>query len=470
MRSIKRISAIMLVVLMLFSFAGCVLNEEKDATAVVATVNGVEYLKSDFNDFYTFYLFRQEVYGSPITGTDAEMESYKLGMFDEYILRLVLREDCIANGAEPDTETISKSVTELMDKIDSLEDKDKVLKKYGYKEEDINAIAEEKLTLLDYVRPFQTKNLDNSFGTTIAATVGETKIPMSTFYYYVLANYLMSADGDPYDTDAFYSKMYTYMMTGAKSLQYVKDNNLEIPQETITEMESSISMLDLYGLRSAAKEIFFLTDTQIDEAVVFMVNALAAQDVILNKFGDDAEFTDAELKTYYETSIDKYDKSTVKAYHILTEDKDFVQSMYDETGKTADGFMAVYEKYGKDEKVREATDLGEFGRGKMVDEFEDCAFGLKAGEIGMCDTEFGTHIVYVYESNITETTFESAKDEVYEDYKADHIEYFGQSHIDNLLSTYEDEEGDFRITPVELLVKYLYEKYDVKIDSDVAGR
>ncbi len=470
MKSIKKIVSLLMALLLVMSITGCVLNEEKDAKAVVATVGGKDYLKSDFNDFYTFYLFRQEAYGYPITGTEQQMADNKLSMFEEYVMRLVMKEECTAAGVDVSASTIESSVAELMEQLNAKEDKDAILKKYGYTEADIQGIATEMITLLDYVSPFLTNNLDNSFGSKIAATVEGTEIPMSTFYYYTLVNYISSTQGDPFDPQNYYPTVYKYIVAGQKSIEYVTDQGLTIPEETKEEMKNTLAMLDLYGLSDYAKNTFFLTDDQINEAVEFTVNALSAQDVILEKFGDDADFTEEELKAYYDASASSYDKSYVKAYHILTEDKDFAQTMYDETGKTADGFMAVYEKYGKDEKVKEATDLGDFNRGEMVDEFEECAFGLKAGEVGICETQFGTHIVYVYESNITDTSYEDVKDQVLEDYRADHIEYFGQSHLNECIEGYKDTEGEYRIIPSDLLKEYLYGKYDVKVDTKAAGR
>jgi parvulin-like peptidyl-prolyl isomerase len=235
-------------------------------------------------------------------------------------------------------------------------------------------------------------------------------------------------------------------------------------------MRDSIAMLDLYGLSDYAKNVFFLTDSQINDAVEFTVMALSSQEVILNKYGEDAEFTEEELKAYYNSSSSKYNASYVKAYHILTEDKAFAEEMLKETGNTADGFMAVFEKYEKDERVTQAIDLGKFGYGQMVAEFEECAFALKEGEVGICDTEFGTHLVYVYESNITDTTYEDVKDQVLADYTADFIQYFGQSHLDEMISTYEDVAGDYDIIPADLLTEYLYNKYSVKVDKKVGSR
>ncbi len=477
MKSTRKIVSLLLAVFMMLSFAGCVLNEEKDATAVVATVNGVEYLKSDFNDYYSFYLFVQEAHNQPVTGTDEQMKEYKGNIFDNYIFTLLTKEECIASGKEVSEAIVDESVSALITQAKTNfegEAYTDLLKKYGYTEETIETVAKEMLTFIDYANVFLEENVGNNFDSVVAATVEGEEIPMSTFYYYALVNFISNVtngvDIDFFDTEGYFPTVYEYLATGVKSVKYAEENSITIPEDVIASQQEAISMLDLYGLSDYAKNVCMLTSQQIDEGLDFVIEILSAQKTILDKYADETEFTEDELKAYYNTSSSRYDASYVKAYHILTEDKAFAQKMYEETNKTSDGFMAVYEKYGKDEKVREATDLGQFGKGKMVQAFEECAFGLKEGEIGICDTEFGTHIVYVYESHITDTTYESVKDQVLEDYKDEHIRYFGQSHIAELVEKYEDEEGEYKILPDDLLTEHLYDKYGVKVDRKVATR
>jgi len=475
MKSIRKITAVVLMVLMLMSFAGCA---ESDTKTVVAKINGVEYTKADFNEFYNFYLFTQAAYGTPLTGTDEEMAEYKANMFLEYVLRLTLKAECETLGIADNAAVVSESAKALIDQAKTTfpetDDYADFLDEYGYTEETVTGVAEKMLKIFDYANIFTESGADNKFDERIAATVGDVEIPMSTFYYYALVNYIANAmngsASEFYDTENFYSNIYSYIVTGVKAIQYLEENDIEIPEENIAEKEDTLFTLDLYGLTDYARDVCYLTNEQIDKGFDFVVKTLAAQDVILDEYKKTLSFTDSELEAYYNSSQYKYDESTVKAYHILTEDEEFAKQMLAETNNTADGYMAVYEKYGKDEKVVQAVDLGEFKKGQMVEEFEDCAFGLKAGEIGMCETSFGFHIVYVYDNNPVETTFEASKEKVLEDYTADHIQYFGQSHMEELLEDYKDEAGDFRIVPINLLTDYLYEKYDVEHNVIIAVR
>ncbi|MEI7690432.1 MAG: peptidylprolyl isomerase [bacterium] len=66
--------------------------------------------------------------------------------------------------------------------------------------------------------------------------------------------------------------------------------------------------------------------------------------------------------------------------------------------KAGEDFQALAKKYSQDSTAANGGDLGTFGKGKMVPEFEKAAFVLKANEVsGLVKTVYGYHIIKVTE-------------------------------------------------------------------------
>ena len=131
---------------------------------------------------------------------------------------------------------------------------------------------------------------------------------------------------------------------------------------------------------------------------------------------EDIKVSDTDLRKYYKDHKDSYDESTVSAEHILTEDEALANEIYDKAKdvKTKEDFEKIMNEYKSNEKVKEATDLGAFNKEKMVSEFSDVAFGMEKNSVSKpVKTEYGYHIIYVYDKNDAgEASFEDKKDEI----------------------------------------------------------
>ncbi len=87
----------------------------------------------------------------------------------------------------------------------------------------------------------------------------------------------------------------------------------------------------------------------------------------------------------------------VQARHILVAEKELAEEL---KAKLDEGeeFVKLAEEYSQCPSKKRGGDLGWFGKGAMVRPFEVAAFGAKEGEVvGPVKTEFGWHIIYVYE-------------------------------------------------------------------------
>ena len=88
----------------------------------------------------------------------------------------------------------------------------------------------------------------------------------------------------------------------------------------------------------------------------------------------------------------------VRARHILVKTEDEAKlALYDVTTGGKD-FAAVAAEKSMCPSRKQGGDLGWFGRGMMVKEFETAAFALKPGETSKpVKTQFGWHIIKVEE-------------------------------------------------------------------------
>ncbi|MDD2655793.1 MAG: peptidyl-prolyl cis-trans isomerase [Candidatus ainarchaeum sp.] len=85
----------------------------------------------------------------------------------------------------------------------------------------------------------------------------------------------------------------------------------------------------------------------------------------------------------------------VRASHILVSSEREANRIIEEI-KNGKDFAEMAKRYSSCPSGKGGGDLGFFGKGQMVKEFEDAAFSLKEGELSKpVKTQFGWHIIRV---------------------------------------------------------------------------
>ena len=83
----------------------------------------------------------------------------------------------------------------------------------------------------------------------------------------------------------------------------------------------------------------------------------------------------------------------ISALHILVDHEHEAEDLLKKL-KDGDEFEKLAADFSKCPSGKQGGNLGEFGKGMMVDEFEKAAFGLDVGQVsGSVKTQLGYHLI-----------------------------------------------------------------------------
>jgi foldase protein PrsA len=124
------------------------------------------------------------------------------------------------------------------------------------------------------------------------------------------------------------------------------------------------------------------------------------------------KISEDEMKKVFD---EKY-KTEVKASHILVDDEKTAKEVQNKLKEGGD-FAKLAEEYSKDPGSKsKGGDLGFFGKGAMVPEFEKVAFTLDKGETSdLVKSDYGVHIIKVTDKR--ENKFEDKKEQIEQELK-----------------------------------------------------
>lgn len=114
--------------------------------------------------------------------------------------------------------------------------------------------------------------------------------------------------------------------------------------------------------------------------------------------------TEEECRAYFEENESKFQKGAqAKAKHILIDSEDKANDIRNEIESGAKSFEDAAKEYSTCPSASRGGDLGNFGRGQMVPEFDEAVFSAEVGQLlGPVKTQFGYHLIVVDELSLGE--------------------------------------------------------------------
>ena len=116
----------------------------------------------------------------------------------------------------------------------------------------------------------------------------------------------------------------------------------------------------------------------------------------LSKLLNSVTVSDEEAEDYFNTHKDTFKSGAkARASHILVDSKEQAEAIIEEINNGL-SFEEAASKYSSCPSKERGGDLGEFGKGQMVPEFENAVFNMQTDEVSApVQTQFGYHIIKV---------------------------------------------------------------------------
>ena len=117
--------------------------------------------------------------------------------------------------------------------------------------------------------------------------------------------------------------------------------------------------------------------------------------------------SDKECEEYYNANLDKFNTGeVVNASHILVDSEEQALEILAKINAGEISFEDAAKEYSSCPSKEAGGNLGEFGRGQMVPEFDSAVFAMQVGEVTSAPvkTQFGHHLIKLIEKKDAEPT------------------------------------------------------------------
>ncbi|QLI81784.1 peptidylprolyl isomerase [Chitinibacter fontanus] len=201
-------------------------------------------------------------------------------------------------------------------------------------------------------------------------------------------------------------------------------NGVEITEEQIAGEQGNHAQAP--SARDAAIQELILRELLQQKAKAAGIEAETAEEaigILLEKDVQVPEADDAACQAFYDNNPESFVRGeSAVASHILfplgeglaaSLAKSKAEGVLAEVQANPERFAALASEHSTCPSGKQGGNLGQFGRGQMVPEFEAAVFSTEAGQItpALVETQFGYHIIQVNErSNGDKVSFEEVKE------------------------------------------------------------
>jgi peptidyl-prolyl cis-trans isomerase C len=206
--------------------------------------------------------------------------------------------------------------------------------------------------------------------------------------------------------------------------QEMKKKNLTLTDEKVMEEIAKIAGQQNQTMEDVEKQIQQMGMTMND--LKGQIRFKMMMDTLTDAAMKDGATKPEDVKKFYDDNPQYFEQpEQVQASHILVKvEKEATADAKAEAKKKIEGlltkvkeggdFAALAKENSDCPSAANGGDLGLFGRGQMVKEFEDTAFGMKVGDVsGVVETQFGYHIIKLTDKKAAgKTPFDEVKDQI----------------------------------------------------------
>jgi parvulin-like peptidyl-prolyl isomerase len=254
---------------------------------------------------------------------------------------------------------------------------------------------------------------------------------------------------DPARIESFIMQIVTLKAQQDILLAEAKKEGLSIPKDSLDAFIEKNLFAPNGGKEAFLEQIklqqidldFVREDTRKNMLIMKYIDEIALKDVSIDVSED-------EIVNAYDANKDQYSQETASVRHILflTQGKDkaeidsikaLAQKVKDRA-KAGEDFVSLVATYSEDPGSNQTGGLyADFGRGRMVQAFEDASFTLPIGSISdLVETPYGYHIIKI-EDRKAGKTLEDVREEVKKTLEEQKREAAFPPILDSLVAKYE---------------------------------